>query len=522
MALFDAYLMVDWSGAARPRQGADSIWMHLAVRHHGRMLSPVHENPETRHQAQQRLRQILATLLTEERRVLVGFDFAFGYPAGFASALALKGKPWRAIWDLLARMVEDHVDNSNNRFAVAAELNRRLTGRAAPFWACPPHVENAHLSRRRPDASDWPQALHGERHVERTAPRLQSPWKLYTTGSVGSQTLTGIPRLRALRDDPDLKAHIRVWPFETGLQLPPPEARIVFTEIYPSMVRIEASSGAPRDADQVAAVAAHFAGLDEAGALAERFACGSRLDAETRSAIEREEGWVLGLTPRPMLASAPSGLDYLRDPEAITRESWSRVRAGTDLSRLEADLHPIAMRLVHTAGDPTVIDTLKGSADAVRIATAALAGGAPILVDAEMVAAGITRALLPSANDVICTLNDPRVPDLAMSIETTRAAAAVELWRPRLEGAVVAIGNAPTALFHLLEMLAKGAPAPAVILGFPVGFVGAAEAKAALMSQLRVPWITLAGARGGSALAAAAVNAFALLVPARAKQASPG
>jgi precorrin-8X/cobalt-precorrin-8 methylmutase len=203
-------------------------------------------------------------------------------------------------------------------------------------------------------------------------------------------------------------------------------------------------------------------------------------------------------------------MSYLRDPAEIYRESWRAVTAATDLSGVPPELHQIALRIVHAAADPSLAALLRGSTGAATAARQAMAVGAPILCDAEMVASGITPRFLPAKNAVRCSLNDPTVPALAERLATTRAAAAVELWRPHLDGAVIAIGNAPTALFHLLDLLRDGAPRPAIVLGFAVGFVGAEEAKAALMAQSAVPWIALAGRRGGSALAAAAVNALAL------------
>ncbi|MBI3514332.1 MAG: precorrin-8X methylmutase [Proteobacteria bacterium] len=202
-------------------------------------------------------------------------------------------------------------------------------------------------------------------------------------------------------------------------------------------------------------------------------------------------------------------MSYLRDPAEIYRASWRAVAAATDLAAVPAELHDVALRLVHAAADPSLAGLLRASPGAVAAGRAALAAGAPILVDAEMVASGITQRLLKADNPVRCLLNDPAVPDLARRLMTTRAAAAVELWRPWLAGAVVAIGNAPTALFRLLELLDDGAPRPALVVGCAVGFIGAAEAKAALMAQDAVPWIALEGRRGGSALAAAAVNALA-------------
>jgi precorrin-8X/cobalt-precorrin-8 methylmutase len=206
--------------------------------------------------------------------------------------------------------------------------------------------------------------------------------------------------------------------------------------------------------------------------------------------------------------------DYLRDPAAIYRESFATIRREAALDRLPADVQPVALRLIHACGMPDVLDDLVWTADAVAAGREALAAGAPILVDAAMVAAGIIRTRLPAANPVLCTLDDARVPALAAAQATTRSAAAVSLWAGHLAGAVVAIGNAPTALWRLLELLDAGGPRPALVLGLPVGFVGAAEAKAALIEQRPiVPHIVLRGRRGGSALAAAAINALAREAP---------
>ncbi|WP_460019704.1 precorrin-8X methylmutase [Magnetospira thiophila] len=201
--------------------------------------------------------------------------------------------------------------------------------------------------------------------------------------------------------------------------------------------------------------------------------------------------------------------DYLRDPAAIYARSFEMARAACDLSALPDSLHGLVLRLVHACGRPELIDDLAWGGDPAAVGQRALHDGAPILVDVEMVAQGITRARLPRNNAVICRLNDPRVPGLAQQRSTTRAAAALDLWAEDLGGAVVAIGNAPTALFRLLEQLSEDVHRPAVILGFPVGFVGAAESKQALIDHAGdIPFVTLRGRAGGSALAAAAVNAL--------------
>ncbi|NCR18569.1 MAG: precorrin-8X methylmutase [Microcystis aeruginosa LL13-03] len=186
------------------------------------------------------------------------------------------------------------------------------------------------------------------------------------------------------------------------------------------------------------------------------------------------------------------------------------IRAETNCQNLPDDLAHVAVRLIHSCGMTDITEDLEASPDAVKIGRNALAGGAAILCDSQMVANGITKARLPKNNPIICTLNHPEVTELARQINNTRSAAALELWRPHLAGAVVAIGNAPTALFRLLELLDQNVDKPALILGFPVGFVGAAESKIELATNSRgVPFITLHGRRGGSAIAAAAVNALA-------------
>lgn len=202
--------------------------------------------------------------------------------------------------------------------------------------------------------------------------------------------------------------------------------------------------------------------------------------------------------------------DYLRDGEAIYQRSFAIIRAEADLSRFTPEEAEIVVRMIHACGQVEAAMLVHISPDFVADARAALKNGAPILCDAEMVAHGVTRARLPALNEVICTLRDTRVPKLAEKLGTTRSAAALELWRDRLDGAVVAIGNAPTALFRLLEMLDEGAPKPAAIVGVPVGFVGAAESKEALaLRRDGVPYLIVRGRMGGSAMAAAAVNALA-------------
>jgi precorrin-8X/cobalt-precorrin-8 methylmutase len=203
-------------------------------------------------------------------------------------------------------------------------------------------------------------------------------------------------------------------------------------------------------------------------------------------------------------------IEYLRNGDEIYRKSFAIIRAETNLENLSPDLAHVAVRLIHACGMTDIVKDLAASLDAVKIGRKALAEGASILCDSQMVANGITKARLPNNNQIICTLNHPEVTEIAQQINNTRSAAAVEFWRSHLAGSVVAIGNAPTALFHLLELLDENVAKPALILGFPVGFVGAAESKMELAANSRgVPFMTLHGRRGGSAIAAAAVNALA-------------
>jgi len=201
-------------------------------------------------------------------------------------------------------------------------------------------------------------------------------------------------------------------------------------------------------------------------------------------------------------------LEYLKDPQEITGKSFGIVRAEADLAALPASFESVAVRMIHACGMTDIADDLRFDENIAVTAGAALKAGAPVIADCEAVAAAITRKFLPAQNEVICTLNDPRTPALAEKHATTRSAAAVRLWN--MQDAIVVIGNAPTALFALLEMLDGGADKPAAIIATPVGFVGAAESKEALASDPRgVPFLTLRGRRGGSAIAAAALNAIA-------------
>jgi precorrin-8X/cobalt-precorrin-8 methylmutase len=510
-SLFDSYMIVDWSAAGVPKTGENSIWIAL--------VSPgcPHtqlENPATRAEAMDQIVDFLHAEIAAGRRVLAGFDFPFGYPVG--SAKRMTGKAgWESVWDALAGLVEEGPKNATNRFDVGAQLNELISGTSGPFWGNGLKREITRLPRKRPDGfgDHLPaQKRAAENHVR----SAQEVWKLSGAGSVGSQALTGIAALARLRRDPGLSSQIRVWPFETGLA--EPKAQIVLAEIYPSLLPPDPRE-AVKDAGQVRAIAERFSSLDAEGILSRLFNGPAALTSQERIAIQSEESWILGAGFKAELGDtthpsadrvSPQPLRYERDPHEIYRQSFAVVRAETRLDHLPADLHEVAIRLVHSCGMTDLPNRLAWSDDVAASARNALAKGAPILCDSEMVASGIVRARLPADNPVVCTLNDPATPELSATLANTRSAAAVELWRDHIEGAMVVIGNAPTALFHLLELLDRGLPKPAVIIGFPVGFVGAAESKAELAANPRgIPFLTLRGRRGGSAMAAAIVNAMA-------------
>lgn len=497
-AVFDAYVMLDWSAESRPKTGPDSIWWVCRETGHP-CRGPV--NPPTRARAMADLADLLSDLLARGKSVLLGVDLALGYPRGFAQALGVAD--WKGVWGYLDRLIRDDLANANNRFKVASDLNQALTGGASPFWGCPDSARTFNLAPTKPAVFPFAEL----RQADKAAVSAKSVWQLAYAGSVGSQTLLGLPHLRQLRFHPWLADHARVWPFETGLRpLDPAHGpRIVMAEIYPALIPVPAQG--VRDCAQVQAMADHCADLDGRGQLAGLFAGPANLSADDRAAIEQEEGWILGAggwqAPR-----AETSHDWIKDPAAIYRQSFATIRGEVDFSGLSPAMADVAVRVIHACGMTEIARDLIFSPGAAEAGQAALAHGAPILVDAQMVAHGIIRRRLPKDNPVICTLDAMGQAQRAAENGTTRSAQAVDDWLPHLDGAVVAIGNAPTALFRLLELIRDGAPRPAVILGFAVGFVGAVESKDALAAS-GLPHIALLGRKGGSAMAAAAVNALA-------------
>ena len=291
--LFDSYVMVDWSAAAAPRQGKDSIWIAWLNRDSGVLL----ENPPTRAAATARLAGLLDS---QPGRVLAGFDFPQGYPAGFAARLAPGRADWTGVWAGLAARLNDRDDNSNDRFLMAGAINTQLAGEAGwPFWGCP---QGRSVPALHPDKRAWregPPSLAEYRIAEARTKGVQSTWKLTGVGSVGSQVLTGIPRLEQLRHHPNLAKRIRIWPFETGLV---PISRlaadaIIFAEIWPSLYPRD--DHPIRDAGQVSATVRAFAAFDEAGDLGALFGGDPYLSARERLIVEREEGWILGVRDTP-------------------------------------------------------------------------------------------------------------------------------------------------------------------------------------------------------------------------------
>lgn len=293
--LFHAYVMVDWSAASKPTTGSDSIWIGVLKRNVRFQFAFEQHNPATRKEAEALIDKLLADLAKRGDRALVGFDFPLGFPRGAAAALKLDGAaPWAAAMKFVTAEIKDKPDNANNRFQVAAKMNRLMTGEAFPFWGCPARDEQTTLKPKRPrdhGALDLPEF----RHADLALKGPQSPWKLYYQGSVGGQALTGIPivaRLKAARGE-----RMKIWPFETGwAPLTPADlegVEAVACEIYPSLVLSKAAPGEIKDALQVRAIAEHFAALDEREKLAAAF--GPKPDqAAAAEVVVSEEGWILG------------------------------------------------------------------------------------------------------------------------------------------------------------------------------------------------------------------------------------
>jgi precorrin-8X/cobalt-precorrin-8 methylmutase len=290
--LFDTYVIVDWSGAGAPCRGTNSIWI-AAFAWRRRMLKRSWlENLPTRSAATESLMQRLTVWSQQGRRTLVGFDFAFGYPRGTAARLGFGGPPWRSLWEALAAAIRDAPDNSNNRFDVAEDWNRRISGTAYPFWGLVRNQTRPLLAACKPPAF----AMLPERRLCDLR-RAQPVWKLAYPGSVGSQSLTGIPRVWALRTSPGLADSAAIWPFESGLADAADKA-VIFAEIYPSLVPAEKLADLPKDAGQVIAFGKFLAMCDAAGGLSDLFAGDASLNTEERLAVIGEEGWILGMRDR--------------------------------------------------------------------------------------------------------------------------------------------------------------------------------------------------------------------------------
>jgi hypothetical protein len=295
-AEFDGYLMVDWCAANEPKDKEDSIWYCYYDRTDGARPP---ENPRTRRKATEEIASILYETSKHEKVVLVGFDFPFGYPAGFSSALGLRGKPpWRALWNELKEAITDDDKNRNNRFEVAASFNRRISGQPFPFWGCPEKVRSRWISEKkaRPHLAEFRLT---DQKAKRTSPSIQPVWKLFGPGSVGSQTLVGIPCLARLRDDDKLSPRSAVWPFETGLaQLQPRGKRgwlILYAEIFPPLFKPDVGPGETKDEAQVRDLVERLKAEDERGELGEWFAGPNGLSENDRRKIVSEEGWILGV-----------------------------------------------------------------------------------------------------------------------------------------------------------------------------------------------------------------------------------
>ena len=379
--MFDTFVMVDWSAAGVPRTGRDSIWICW----HGTDGERL-ENPPTRHAAKSILADWLAAAVERGERVLIGFDFPFGYPSGFAARLGLSGPPWRAVWDEIAGLLHNSEENGNNRFQIAAEFNRRVSNGFFPFWGRPPGFDTPFLGPKHHRAHEIG-GLAERRLVDLHIPSAQPCWKLLGAGSVGGQALTGIPVVRALRDDPRWIDRARIWPFETGLQAPEEGDGRHRRGLSLAVGRI---AGRRRSQGRGPGALGRQNSLPRATApasLAALFAGDPALTREQRHRVEAEEAWTLGVTaarqrpipvpcPMPTLthpalrAGSPlsriagegaerseagegdgaRSYTYVRDPAEISRRSFALIREEADLARFPRALEPLALRLAHAAG----------------------------------------------------------------------------------------------------------------------------------------------------------------------------
>ena len=299
--MFDVIVVVDWSANARPKTGRDSIWTCVLDRGDAGVVTTV-TNHRTRHAAREYLGAVMHA--TVGRRVLVGVDFPLGYPVGTAAALGLgDDEPWRAMWRLVASMIHDDGRNGNDRFAVATGLNQRISEGAGPFWGCPPRAASVSLSPRK--APGFPHRLRVsslaehrecERRLRSRGSFVFSVWQLLGVGTVGSQTLVGLPVVQALADDDAVATRLVVWPFQTGFTGMPAggvDGVVVLAEVWPGVVPLEPRHHPVRDAAQVIGLARHLAALDHEGSLGAWFA--PLLDADVAHGARREEGWILGV-----------------------------------------------------------------------------------------------------------------------------------------------------------------------------------------------------------------------------------
>ncbi len=295
--LFNAYVIVHWNAAAKATGGADSIWIGVMKRDVRFRLTFEAHNPATRAEAEAVITTLLEDRAKRRERVLIGFDFPLGLPRGLAAGLKLAGEhPWRSVWDQLAKMVKDKPDNTNNRFGVGSEINRRLTDGPFPFWGCPPRDTLTTLQPKR-GREHGPDDVPEFRHVETAIKGAQPVWKLYYNGAIGPQAILGIPMVRRLKLA--FGEALKVWPFETGWKALTEKdldgVDVLAVEVAPSTVTPQPLPGETKDAAMVRSLAEHFARLDEAGKLAALFAPGKGIAEDVAAVVQTEEGWALGV-----------------------------------------------------------------------------------------------------------------------------------------------------------------------------------------------------------------------------------
>lgn len=524
MAIFDSYIVIDWSAAATPKIGADSIWLGIKTPSQPLTLY----NPATRHQAMAIIKSHAQQAIATNTRLLIAIDIGLSYPIGFDRLMppeySKNSPPWRILWDYFADNITDDEHNHNNRHDVLNNLNKIIaehTGQGI-FWGNNNKHHYTHFPNKKIRRDDIAEYRFCETQCKKQGKsRPQSQFQCSGIGAVGGQSALGLYHLAQLQRDPEITDHIAIYPYENITHLGGARQKnITLSETYLSLFHnnnFHANSTHDiKDARQCEDFLTHITALDQQGGLLPMMLAPLHFDTlhvapPAQHQILHHEGWILGLDPQHR-QSPTHQQHYIHTPQAIYDRSFNII--NTHIGNDDKLAHIIKQRMIHAIGDASIADDIIIDGDIIGTFQHLYDKDLKIFCDCQMLTHAIIKSTLPPHHRLICNIDDARTAHIAQQQNITKSMAQVELWRdadPKnsLKDSIVVIGNAPTALFTLLEMI-KQSPqhTPKAIIALPVGFVGAAEAKYALTLQSPCPYITLLGARGGSAVAGAALNAI--------------